>query len=483
MTETCNYKIYGNNLCNQPIADKAQKKCIFHCRIKGNNEWSGGGLDAIKNYFENNNYDIVDYSNLKYYNLIFDAECFTDTKSLLFNNTTFKNCTFKGCTLKNALFEENCTFDNTNFIDCKFIGSISSFNDSKFSSRDTIFSGCNFLLRTNDKLKVTQVNFLNCEVKLIWGTLFKKCYIDAEIFDGNNLKIIGELFNSSLTIDVGKRGKVSYSPMLYLDNPTIIQFGGLEIQGTFNYRQSELFKNVSPMFLLTNIDFNRMLNVQFENANLENAYFEKSLIEKIRFNNCLFPKKGKYKLLLEDSQNNSLPVKNFNSLTILYAQLRKNFESRGDFIEAGHWYYREMDNRLNQHYWSIKDKNIFYKIVYQISLKRSYKRISDFGENYFKPIRLLIYTCILFAYFYFYTGFSVVVGSTIEYDFSSNISVKNIYDFLRAISFSLSAMAFQIGKIAKVTSIETLLFYIIQIIITATLVPLFLLAIRRKFKR
>lgn len=161
--------------------------------------------------------------------------------------------------------------------------------------------------------------------------------------------------------------------------------------------------------------------------------------------------------------------KNYRLIEETYRQLKKNYEARGSYGQAGDFHYGEMEmQRLAQ-------KGIFR----YFSLNFFYKLLSGYGEKQWLAFFWILVLTGLCASCYLLSGIEIN-GVDINYDLARSwpLFTKIFWShFGEAVSYSIGVATF-IRKPTEGTSIET-----IQRIMTPILGTLLILAIKRRFKR
>ncbi|MEW6652176.1 MAG: pentapeptide repeat-containing protein [Bacteroidota bacterium] len=94
--------------------------------------------------------------------------------------------------------------------------------------------------------------------------------------------------------------------------------------------------------------------------------------------------------------------KNYPLIEKVYCQLKKNYEDRGNYAEAGNFHYGEMEMR-----------RLAYKSVFRfISLTACYKYLSGYCEKYWRALFWLAVFLILFSGSYLAAGIKLQAGSS-----------------------------------------------------------------------
>jgi len=480
--KTCEFELSDGRPCGCPSWNNTTPLCIFHKHVDNERKWWGGGHEIFKtyaNYFKGKE---VEYAGLRYENLSFAGDIFGDDTSVNFDNSIFRQCSFIGCTFLNASFAGKSEFHDTIFKGCKFIGAECDFNKARFYSSNVIFENCQFILRPEKEGYTSKVSFDKCYVETE-ESLFANCYVKADRFLMSDLKLIGRTKWPMIHIAISNQGYRIDTPMLCLDGVKNIDLHMTYFQGGFVYYQLPVDEAFCPQVRLTGINFGQMSFAQIHHANLRKTLFLNSSIENLKFYDCRWRREEGYLRLYDDwlsSQKRN--VKNYSELIRLYVQLKKNFESDRNYIGAGDWFYREMEARRNK---ALSQCSRIKKYVLRgFSVISLYKIASRYGESYIRPLVWLLLILFLFSIIYQFSGFSMS-GEVIDYDvcWGCGFSWGFLIDFPKALLFSLLAMSLQIGKVAHLEGNWSIFWYVIHLLLTAILLPLFLLAIRRKFRR
>lgn len=478
---TCSFKLRNGTFCGRPITAKQRIFCDFHVRIHPQKVCRKEDQPFLKEYVKTDVQGFVDLSQIEFRNVEFD-DLLTDSRPILFDASRFDKCSFYKCTFKDASFASHCRFDSTTFRGCTFKGGKCDFSDAAFLSDDAPFEDCTFLLEGTDQLDLTEVSFRNARA-VVETSLFKDCYVRATRFAADGLHLQGRSSPGALDLVVCEAHDRLPCRMICLDTVEQIILTEMVFSGTLTYRQPSRWKDFKPVLHLMNINFDSMVSVRFFAANLQSCHFQGSSISNTEFQNCQWQREGGFRKLGGDRGAVNSNESEVQELVRLYVQLKKNFESKGDHIGAGDWHYREMESRrqlvLARH------KGRFGRLRRAFSLIGLYRCVSRYGESYHRPLCWLAAVWFVFSIFYFFTGFSLGGGEIINYDWcpACGLSVSHVAHFFDAMLGSLSVMALQAGKTVEFTGFWSILASVIQLVLTAVLVPLFLLAVRRKFRR
>jgi hypothetical protein len=291
---------------------------------------------------------------------------------------------------------------------------------------------------------------------------------------------------------------------LSISSPNI-SFENISFNGTFDYFQGEKYEDFAPKVNFKRVNFAAMSSVAIREANLEGALFQLAVLENVFFINNRWPRrkgklrrqgrrqcydeiesKRKVEAKIEDgsidkSAKRELRRAMYDRLIHVYVGLKRNYEAHGDFVGAGDWFYGEMACR---HRAARKKKSFgaWYRGWFRCT-SWAYKLISDYGESYVRPFLWLVLAYVGFSVLYLFNGFPIgASGHELNYDLF-NGGVYKWEDVLRALAFGFQAMTLRLNKNVVFMEWGAWPIFVFHIIVTATLVPLFLLALRRRFRR
>lgn len=225
--------------------------------------------------------------------------------------------------------------------------------------------------------------------------------------------------------------------------------------------------NFNTIAYFRNLNFGN--DVLFNRCNLTNCSFLYSYIEYIRFQDCEFDFKN-----LIDEKNLSIPKHDFTKKDIitLYRHFEINLDKYKDFDTAGEFHKKRLE----------LDRSSHKKISLRWLLLTFYKWTSDYGENYSKSLRKIIYVVIIFSFIYLYTGISYSNYNIWWWDYSKP---QLFTDWGSSFLYSLisSSPIRRDSEVIKSLGGWTTGFSVLQTIIQTILGTLFIIGIRRKFKR
>ena len=260
-----------------------------------------------------------------------------------------------------------------------------------------------------------------------------------------------------------------------------VEFYNCTFQDLFKF-SPKIGENVELNFAYSN--FEKPERVVFGNINLSKASFlYVQGLEKVRFTNVTWSRTGKFikrfciydEILLREGKIENI-LKNIKkkldedileqemtlreAIAQAYRQLRMAYESMFLYPEAGDFYIGEMEmKRLNAVFRKKPVKNRLLRFLIQnFSLTAFYKYLSYYGECYWLPLLWMLSIILGFSGLYYYR-YDLTWYQAIENSFSTFFQMPPSNS-----KISLLAIAFE---------------RLLGLIFTA----LFILALRRKFKK
>lgn len=185
--------------------------------------------------------------------------------------------------------------------------------------------------------------------------------------------------------------------------------------------------------------------------------------------------------------------RNYKLVAEIYRQLKRNYDAKGDYWTAGHWHYGEMEMKRLHSRWRLKPLRWLSR---HFSLVALYKYASAYGESYMMPLLWLVFFVAAFAFLYPIPGleFNPSAGTAPGWlgyldwtTFFRTHPAEHPSGFwgmiLHSLMTSLSVAGFQ-RELRYTTSYPWgRMLALLELLLTTTLGGLFLLAIRRQFKR
>jgi uncharacterized protein YjbI with pentapeptide repeats len=190
---------------------------------------------------------------------------------------------------------------------------------------------------------------------------------------------------------------------------------------------------------------------------------------------------------------NMMSKRNYSLIAETYQQLKRNYDAKGDYWTAGHWHYGEMEMKRLHSRWSWRPLRWLDQ---HFSLVALYKYASAYGESYIIPLLWLVFFLAAFAFLYPVPGIefnpppgniSAWLGYVDWTTFFHTHPAEHPSGFwgmiLHSLMTSISVAGFQ-RELRYVPSYPWgRMLALFELVLTTTLGGLFLLAIRRQFKR
>jgi hypothetical protein len=185
--------------------------------------------------------------------------------------------------------------------------------------------------------------------------------------------------------------------------------------------------------------------------------------------------------------------RNFDLIAETYQQLKMNYDAKGDYWTAGYWHYGEMEMKRLHSRWSWRPLRWLDQ---HFSLVALYKYASAYGESYTMPLLWLVFFLAAFAFLYPVPGIEFnpppgnVPGWLGYVDWATFFSAhpaEHPSGFLGMILHSLMTSISVAGFQRELRYVPSYpwgrMLALFELLLTTTLGGLFLLAIRRQFKR
>ena len=368
-------------------------------------------------------------------NINLTGEWYKFNGSVAFNNAVFSgNVQFSGATFhrsvsfRNAIFKQIISFNTANFMG--FVNFENVICDGAVFDK-TELSKCRF-----DNAHLGHLTISNCT--LAKPTAFQKCKIHKLKYD----------------VHTGER-------LSFIDCKPLIDEKHLAEDAHWDFSSNDCSK------------------LSFTSCNLSYADFRKSYIDDTHLITCDFRKSNDsepYNKIYDDKKN----IEDKKELEILgktYTNLKRNLEKTGDYIQSGHFHFREMEMR--QRFLEGKKKSFVER-----SILSFYRLIGDFGESYKKLGISLVASFFIMATL---INLSEIASGGFKFDFNTgSYSDSSYFKYFEMLLFNMvpsSTSKEIIEGVSENLNPISKAFLIIEWIIAVTFAALFVMAVRRNFRR
>jgi len=303
----------------------------------------------------------------------------------------------------------------------------------------------------------------------------------------------------------------------------VAYFIGAKFLGTAGFRGTEFREDEGllpgPVFCLA--EFSRPETIVFYKTYLGQALFHNCDVSKLNFSAVYWRerrKNGKRMVFEEvvtpvsygETTRALRPKKgdpnerDYGLIAELYQQLKKNYDERKDYWTAGDFHYGEMEMKRMHSRGKSRSARWFHR---NLGLVAWYKYASQYGESYARPFVVLMIVLGIFTLLFPWAGLernestphSPASAQAPPAAAASELSYRHFHDFVRAYpgrKWTGPAAFFgnSLMTVLSVAGFQKELKYepsypwgralaLLELLLTSTLIALFLLAVRRQFKR
>jgi len=543
--ESCQAKhpVSGIAICDRAIWDAESNLCIFHCKQKPidkftehflselnelNRQKGAGNFNGRRFVFpqgiklemihfskaasfedayfgDNFSFEYWEFDEIARFNRAqFGSKVnFSDArfkKVVVFTGTEFGEKVYFGKAVfegeahfNGAKFNDNASFFKANFKD------IVSFERAEFGNNsfwaETHFEKGGYFFKTQfqDKTSFASAKFSSIayfsEARFgnqssFEATAFQSeaYFIKTEFGDQTNLK--GTRFKKRASFSDTRFGHNTEFHESQFSDQTYFENTHFETESNFKYVDFESklhFTNVTSngQIKFTDVNLRYPQNVLFSRLNLGSILLARTNVQEVSFMECDWPKLQKRcaiqdEIQLREGKENAASPEEIEQL---YRRLQTNFENNRRYGEAGDFYIGVMEMRRKQLAEKTKRKSLRWLRQNVFSLIAWYRHVSLYGERYARCLYWILGMILLFPALYLLAGFE-----DIKYVISHQYDARFFIDYFKALNISFHAMTFQREESFQLT-VWSQICYIVESILSATLVALFLLAVRRRFRR
>lgn len=281
----------------------------------------------------------------------------------------------------------------------------------------------------------------------------------------------------------------------------VVTFWRAAFLGPVEYRKTKFRQDGTlcpgPIFELTK--YAQPDAVVFHQTNLDQALFQNSDVSHLVFSNVRWRRRpGNRKCMVFEEvanlegdftevlrpEDGDPDERNYSLIAELYQQLKKNYDDRRDYCTAGDFHYGEMEmKRLS----SPSRSRAFRWLHRNFGLVALYKHASEYGESYVLPAVWLLVIVLAAGLLY---PLARLRGSGIRGQTAQNVAMRTNEELGLAEAYSGHNYVVAVGVAFFQRDLpyepsypwgRVLSWF--QLLLTSSLIALFLLALRRQFRR
>jgi uncharacterized protein YjbI with pentapeptide repeats len=486
--------------------------CLMHSRDP--NKQSGPLFDAFWLEFERilkgagegeAHFERFVFPQLNSRGKIFQAICWFDgatfTQDADFGEATFtQDVHFLGAT-----FTKDADFWRTTFMRKADFGSATFKRDANFSyatfTRDADFGNAIFTMNT----KYDDATFMQ-DASFVHATFMQYADFHITTFKQN------AVFNyATFTLSAGFSGATFTKAIRYLGTAFrgTAYWRGCQFLDQADFLNTQFNPSVEgePSAVFALAKFSKPDEIVFDQIDLSRVFFHKCDVSQVWFTSSVrWGTRGKNRGLTVFEE--TIPLKqelawqlqrnglrDYRAVEQIYHQLKKNYDSRLDYWTANEFHFGEMEMKRQAgpaDGWFLSLRRWLYR---KLSLVALYRWASDYGNNYVKPMAWLLGTLLAAALLFPITGLELKQATSAS---SARVTYGSVWDRENGWTNNFWTEAKLIGK-SGITAIDTATFQrtpeytpvyprgrvvaIFETLLTSSLFALFLLAIRRQFRR
>jgi uncharacterized protein YjbI with pentapeptide repeats len=423
-----------------------------------------------------------------------DRDAVADFAGFVFPSASYRNREFPAkCDFWSAIFTQRADFSGAKFKQ-EAIFAFATFTQVAYFDHAKFAQGANF-----DYAKFAQ------------GAHFSQAEFAQEVF----------FYGASFT------QKADFSSATFMQKA---RFECARFLASADFRETAFRKDdkLSPGPVFSLAEFSHPEAIVFYKTNLGQALFHNCDVSKVTFSSVEWrTRKGSGRRMLFEEEvdlESALALKtgqgshnerDYGLIAELYQQLKKNYDERKDYWTAGDFHYGEMEmKRLHS-----RSRRPWVRWLHQkLGLVAWYKYASSYGESYLRPLLWLVIVLGIFTALYPLAGLSSgriapPISTTVTQQApapmpATELSYWHFAEFVRAhpgpkwmgqyispkwiggVAFFLHSgmTTLSVASLQKELGYEPLYPWgralaLLQLLLTSTLIALFLLALRRQFRR
>jgi len=473
--KTCQFKNdNGELVCSREIYQD-EDKCIFHSQIE-NKDVIQFQMDLKSSYEKSG--DVWDLSDV-IFPKDFEFKDYVIDKKVYFKDSIFLGTT----TFQNIIFRDFVSFANSLFKGTTYF-------------RDISFKGIDFDQESNDKgfregihfdnvIFEEHVNFRNTYFRKV-ADFFETEFLSSANFYKTNFDCLTRFIRATFDGNIFFRSTI-FKDVIFstskVTNKSSIIFDGENEYGRNMFVDKADFSNVV-------LDNPKRLT--FRKVSLEKCLFLETDVSLIKFHDVTWPEKRitKRKYVYDEispderwlnrensPQKSNLrkrPRYDYNLIAHLYRRLQANYDFNYQYPEAGDFYFgeQEMIRRAKKRPWRYISPNYIYLIC------------SRYGQSWIIPLIWILLILILSSFVLLLTGVNLN-NMIINQDLNSSGELFLFQTIYWSIfSENLRFVIFDFTKFDTILQDPFQRIYVVgELFVVIGLFTLFLLALRRKFKR
>ena len=354
------------------------------------------------------------------------------------------------------------------------------------------------------------------ELKLNNKKFEKPVHFKGAIFDGE-VELFKAQFQKEVVFDGAQfHEKVVLGGTSFYDETSfyatifhkVASFHSSRIYGIFNFeRINQIEGQTYPEYILDfrNVTIGQTARVRMATVNLKKALFLRTDLSNIQFFEAVWPDKREQlfskrtilydeviyfeekakKTSHDDSIISWLSSGTLLNIEYLYRQLKKNYDDKTDYTAGGQFHIGEMEIKHKR-----ATSNLIVKPAFWLfSPTVWYKRISMYGESYWRAAVCILLSLFIVTWLFMVSGLSSpgnCLNPEINYGFANHIPLleKQFWvDTLKASKHTLSIFYFSRFQYLEACGSSGPYLNILGYLVSLALHALFLLALRRRFKR
>jgi uncharacterized protein YjbI with pentapeptide repeats len=418
-----------------------------------------------------------------------------------------------------ANFTQGARFDGATFTQTAVFVSVTFKEESNFTGatfiHDAHFVGATFIQKADfSRAKFTEgANFIG--TTFIQDALFcRATFTQIAVFFGVKFKEEANFTDATFAQDGYFNNAIFTKAALFKDT---IFYGTANLGESRFFDQAEfrgtLFRpqvKEKPSALFALAKFSKPGEVVFDDVDLSRALFSNCDISQVWFTSSVQwgKREGSHGLAVFDE---SIPLeqefalslqrdgqRDYSAVAQIYHQLKKNYDSRLEYRTANDFHYGEMEMmRLSL---PTRGRLLWLRrrLHRMLSPVAIYRWASDYGNNYWKPLLRLFGTLMVAALLFLITGLELKQASSGNAASPASVTYSGVWDKNNSWTNNFWTEAKLIGK-SGITATDTATFQrtpeyapaypwgrvvgIVETLLTSSLFALFLLAIRRQFRR